>query len=139
MWLHTNKFWSRHEYWAFEYRHKNLCYSGLRFNRYAIDQFQDSNLWPSGLKVNELKTKICAFHPKETLEREIKVIKVFVRSLSYMNLLGVLFDTKLDWIAHLSNAIKIALTLSTVSKLFFRQIIVYDDYLRFLLSPLLLL
>ena len=50
----------------------------------------------SGLKVNEEKTELCLFYKRDTQPIEIILNNVTVKSLPYMNVLGVCFDSKLN-------------------------------------------
>ena len=62
-------------------------------------------LTDSGLKVNETKTEICHFYRNDTPPVEIKVNNVLIKSTDNMNVLGVIFDSKLTWSKHISNQI----------------------------------
>ena len=59
----------------------------------------------SGLKVNEQKTELCLFYRKDTPQIEIIINNVKIKSESVMNVLGVLFDSKLSWSNHVSKQI----------------------------------
>ena len=59
----------------------------------------------SGLKVNEQKTELCHFYRKDTPPIEINVNNIIIKSKSEINVLGVLFDSKLTWANHLSKQI----------------------------------
>ena len=59
----------------------------------------------SGLIVNEGKTEICLFHRNDKPAIEVSVCGTVVRSKKQMNVLGVIFDSKLNWDAHISHAI----------------------------------
>ena len=59
----------------------------------------------SGLKVNELKTEICLFYRKDTPPIEINIGNVIIKSMTSMNVLGVEFDSKLNWSKHISKVI----------------------------------
>ena len=59
----------------------------------------------SGLKVNDLKTEICLFHRNDCQLIEITVNGLLIKSKSNMNVLGVSFDSKLQWHSQVSNAI----------------------------------
>ena len=60
----------------------------------------------SGLKVNEAKTEMCLFHRKDTRAVSIEINNVTIRSTPQINVLGVIFDSKLQWTAHVSKTIK---------------------------------
>ena len=59
----------------------------------------------SGLKVNEQKTELCLFYRKDTPQIEINLNNVTIQSETVMNVLGVLFDSKLTWSNHVSKQI----------------------------------
>ena len=59
----------------------------------------------SGLKVNEMKTEICLFHRKDHLPVKIKINTVQVTTKKSMNVLGVTFDSKLQWQIQVQNSI----------------------------------
>ena len=59
----------------------------------------------SGLKVNEEKTELCLFYRKECPPIEISINNKLIRSYGTMNVLGVTFDSRLNWSAHISNQI----------------------------------
>ena len=59
----------------------------------------------SGLKVNEDKTELCLFYRKESHPIEITINNIMIKSCNKMNVLGVTFDSKLNWSAHISNQI----------------------------------
>ena len=60
----------------------------------------------SGLKVNESKTEVCLFHRKGQLPITITLQNQTIRSKKSMNVLGVIFDSKLNWNEHIANCIK---------------------------------
>ena len=57
----------------------------------------------SGLKVNEGKTEVCLFHIRDQPQIEIVVNNVTIKTRSSMNVLGVQFDSKLQWNTHIQN------------------------------------
>ena len=59
----------------------------------------------SGLKVNDNKTELCLFHKNEQLSVKIKVNGSEIKSLSEMGVLGIIFDSKLNWNSHVAKAI----------------------------------
>ena len=59
----------------------------------------------SGLVVNESKTEICLFHTNDQPQIRIKLQDSIVLSKKSMNVLGVIFDSKLTWSIHIANAI----------------------------------
>ena len=59
----------------------------------------------SGLGVNQDKTEICVFHSNDPPVVIINVDGVPVKSCKSINVLGVIFDSKLNWSEHICNAI----------------------------------
>ena len=60
----------------------------------------------SGLKVNEDKTEICLFHRHHQAICSVTLNGVTLHSKTSMNVLGVLFDSRLNWADHISNVIR---------------------------------
>ena len=59
----------------------------------------------SGLVVNSSKTELCLFHPNDQPVTTIRVCNVPIKCKKSMNVLGVSFDSKLNWSEQVSNAI----------------------------------
>ena len=59
----------------------------------------------SGLKVNDCKTEMCLFYRKETRPVKININGTEITSKNSMNVLGVNFDSKLNWQSHVQIAI----------------------------------
>ena len=59
----------------------------------------------SGLIVNEKKTEVCVFHKNDQRLINLKVDAAVVKSKKSINVLGVIFDSKLNWNEHISNSI----------------------------------
>jgi hypothetical protein len=59
----------------------------------------------SGLTVNESKTELCLFHQLDQPRITINLFGSEIKSLSSINILGVLFDSKMQWSAHVSKTI----------------------------------
>ena len=59
----------------------------------------------SGLKVNEKKTELCLFHRNDTQKISLSLQGQIINSKSTMNVLGVTFDSKLNWNIQTANAI----------------------------------
>ena len=57
----------------------------------------------SGLKVNDNKTEACLFHIRDHPPVEISVNNTIIATKPSMNVLGVQFDTKLQWADHVNN------------------------------------
>ena len=51
----------------------------------------------SGLKINEAKTEACVFSRADTVPIVISVNNAMVKTKTEINVLGVLFDSKLKW------------------------------------------
>ena len=60
----------------------------------------------SGLRVNESKTELCLFHRNDTRSISISIQDQQIFSKKSMNVLGVTFDSKLNWCEQVSNSIK---------------------------------
>ena len=60
----------------------------------------------SGLKVNETKTELCLFNRNDVAPIVLSLQGVQITSKKSMNVLGVTFDTKLNWTEQVGNAIK---------------------------------
>ena len=58
----------------------------------------------SGLVVNESKTEICLFHRHDQPLINVNIENITVTSKKSMNVLGVIFDSKLNWNMHLASA-----------------------------------
>ena len=59
----------------------------------------------SGLIVNESKTEVCLFHSNEQPLFTIRLQNIVITSQKSMNVLGVAFDSKLNWQIHVANTI----------------------------------
>ena len=60
----------------------------------------------SGLKVNESKTEMCMFHRNQTKIVTLTLNDAIIRSTPQIKVLGIIFDSKLQWKEQISNAIK---------------------------------
>ena len=60
----------------------------------------------SGLKVNETKTELCAFHKSAEVRLEIVLNGAILKSKTSMNVLGVIFDSKLQWNDQIAHTVK---------------------------------
>ena len=60
----------------------------------------------SGLKVNESKTEVCLFHRLDCQKITLHINNSPIESTEAMNVLGVTFDSKLNWSKHINNAIQ---------------------------------
>jgi hypothetical protein len=59
----------------------------------------------SGLKVTQGKTEICLFSKHDTAPVRIKIDGTTIESKKYTKVLGVVFDSKLNWSDHMVYAI----------------------------------
>ena len=59
----------------------------------------------SGLVVNESKTEACLFHTQDQPQIEFTLQGVKITTKKSMNVLGVIFDSKLNWQIHVATAI----------------------------------
>ena len=77
----------------------------------------------SGLKVNDSKTEACLFHRKDHPPIRLQINAQVIITKPSMNVLGVVFDSKLQWHAQVQNAI-------TKSKKALHAIILIKKYFR---------
>ena len=59
----------------------------------------------SGLKVNDAKTEVCLFHRKDHPPIHLNFNNNIITSKHSMNVLGVLFDSKMQWQPQIQNAV----------------------------------
>ena len=59
----------------------------------------------SGLKVNDSKTEICLFHKADAHQINLEINGNIINSKPTMNVLGIIFDSKLQWGPQVENAI----------------------------------
>jgi hypothetical protein len=59
----------------------------------------------SGLTVNEAKTELCLFHRQDQPQISINLFNSLINSKYMINVLGVLFDSKLQWSSQVSKTI----------------------------------
>jgi hypothetical protein len=60
----------------------------------------------SGLKVNEKKTEVCIFHRTKNTDGNLNIDNTTIPSKFEMNVLGLTFDSRLNWGPQVSRAIK---------------------------------
>ena len=60
----------------------------------------------SGMKVNEAKMNLCLFHAKDTAPIVINFNGIQLTSSTNINILGVIFDQKLQWGDYVAHCIK---------------------------------
>ena len=83
----------------------NKCKEALKNSMQIKLEIIISWLAHSGLKVNEDKTELCLFHRKDQPQITIVINNTNLTSKNHMNVLGVAFDSKLNWQKHIQNAI----------------------------------
>ena len=92
---------------------------GIRLKR-IIKWLRDS-----GLKVNEAKTELCIFHRVKNTEGLLKIDTAVVNAKDEINVLGLTFDSRLNWTSQVSRSIKNANTslqaIKMIRKYFSRQ------------------
>ena len=59
----------------------------------------------SGLKINVSKTEICLFSKHDEQPIRVRINNELVNSSDSINLLGVQFDSRMQWSKHVSSAI----------------------------------
>ena len=59
----------------------------------------------SGLVVNESKTEACLFHTQDQPQVEFSLQGIRIKTKKSINVLGVVFDSKLNWQLHVATAI----------------------------------
>ena len=59
----------------------------------------------SGLKVNDSKTEVCLFHRKDHPQIQITITNTTIPSKDRINVLGIIFDSKLQWQYQIQNTI----------------------------------
>ena len=59
----------------------------------------------SGLKINEDKTEICLFSRHDVQPVRVKIHNELVTTSDTINVLGVLFDSKMQWSKHIHSAV----------------------------------
>jgi hypothetical protein len=60
----------------------------------------------SGLKVNDEKTDICLFSKNIRAPLSLKLNNINIVTKQQINVLGVIFDSKLNWSSHVESCIK---------------------------------
>ena len=60
----------------------------------------------SGLKVNDAKTELCIFNKTDIASVTLTINTFEIKSKNQINVLGVIFDTKLKWHSQVENVIK---------------------------------
>ena len=76
----------------------NKCMTALISDMEKDLEIMTKWLKDSGLKVNESKTELCLFHRKDCPQITIRLNQKTVNSKTSMNVLGITFDSKLQWV-----------------------------------------
>ena len=94
------------------YADDNYLIRGNKIKEVALQrlqfQVQKVQKWltGSGLKVNVEKTEIVIFHKKDTATTSIKINEVEIHTKKQMSVLGVIFDSKLEWSLQTENSVR---------------------------------
>ena len=83
------------------HKNKNQLIKDMEKSLEAITKW----LKQSGLKVNQEKTDLCLFYKNDTVGVKVRLGEVTIESKNEINILGVLFDSKLIWCNHVSKVI----------------------------------
>ena len=59
----------------------------------------------SGMQVNSKKTDFCIFHRKDVAPKDIVLLNEIIKSKKEIKVLGVTFDSKLNWHSHVCSTI----------------------------------
>ncbi len=84
----------------------NKCTTALISNMEKYLEITTKWLKDSGLKVNESKAELCLFHRKDCPKLTIRLNLKTVSSNASMNVLGITFDSKLQWSQQVTNVVK---------------------------------
>jgi hypothetical protein len=82
------------------------CMTALISNMEKDLEIMTKWLKDSGLKVNESKTELCLFHRKDCPQITIRLNQNTISSSTSMNVLGITFDSKLQWSKQVANVVK---------------------------------
>ena len=84
----------------------NKCIPALISNMEKDLEIMTKWLKDSGLKVNESKTELCLFHRKDCPKITLRLNLKTVNSSTTVNVLGITFDSKLQWSKQVANVVK---------------------------------
>jgi hypothetical protein len=70
------------------------------------NQYANKTPNDSGLQINESKTEVCLFYRNDTQKITIIIQNEQINSKNSMNVLGVIFDSKLTWADQVAKTIK---------------------------------
>ena len=96
-----------------------LYNTGVYFNNNILIIFETIFLWltKSGMVVNELKTCLCVFYKHDCTPLIVDVNGKFLISQKTINVLGVIFDSKLQWAPQIANCVSRSLNALSAIKL----------------------
>jgi hypothetical protein len=83
-------------------KNKEIALQRLQFQIQKVEKWLTS----SGLKVNVEKTEIVIFHKTDTATSSIKLNEVEIHTKKQILVLGVLFDSKLEWSLQVENSVR---------------------------------
>jgi hypothetical protein len=83
-------------------RNKEVALQRLQFQVQKVEKWLTS----SGLKVNVEKTEIAIFHKTDTATTSIKINDIEIHTKKQMSILGVIFDSKLEWSLQVENLVR---------------------------------
>jgi hypothetical protein len=83
-------------------KNKELALQRLQFQVQKVQKWLTS----SGLKVNIEKTEIVIFHKTDTATLSIKINEIEIQTKKQMSVLGVMFDSKLEWSLQVENSVR---------------------------------
>jgi hypothetical protein len=83
-------------------KNKELALQRLQFQVQKVQKWLTS----SGLKVNVEKTEIVIFHKTDTATSSIKINEIEIHTKKQMSVLGVMFDSKLEWSLQVENSVR---------------------------------
>ena len=93
-------------------------------------------LTKSGMVVNESKTDLCVFHRNDCTPIVLEINGRFIISKKTINVLGVIFDTKLQWTEHVGKCCSKALKALNAIKLI-KRYFTKDELLQLITSNVL--
>ena len=84
----------------------SLCRVELKTNMENKLKLVTKWLSDSGLKVNKAKTELCIFYKNDTNQIVLDLNGTEIKSSNTMNVLGVIFDSKLQWCSQVANSVR---------------------------------
>jgi hypothetical protein len=86
----------------------NDCLETLIINMEESLEWITKWLGDSGLLVNKSKTEICLFYKQDAVPVRVRIQNIPVETKKSMNVLGVIFDSRLCWSDHVTSAVNSA-------------------------------